>query len=218
MKFTTKHASNSPVTFVTHKRSVVLFFLPSCCVNSLRSLTSQRLQEKTPLCRPFFENLHFLVPECLKRWEKTFSFQNYQDTCGRTLDTGRLQINPSGSGDENEQVPFLFFSAHDWSWDRANMGRATNWRANLSTELTNGRPATGKRHRNLICHCVCLPTPRPFWFEYTRFIFPLRNNRVNGNVCHKATIVLWLIHFLSTKNDYAIPRFIKSNPLCSIKL
>ena len=47
MKITTKHASNSPVTFVTHKRFVVLFFLPSCCVNSLRSLTSQRLQEKT---------------------------------------------------------------------------------------------------------------------------------------------------------------------------
>ena len=27
----TKHASNSPVTFVTHKRFVVLFFLQSCC-------------------------------------------------------------------------------------------------------------------------------------------------------------------------------------------
>ena len=26
-----KHASNSPVTFVTHKRFVVLFFLQSCC-------------------------------------------------------------------------------------------------------------------------------------------------------------------------------------------
>ena len=25
------------------------------------------------------------------------------------------------------------------------------------------------------------------------------------------TIVLWLIHFLSTKNDYVIPRFIKRN-------
>ena len=35
MKFTTKHASNSPVTFVTHERFAVLFFLPSCCVNSL---------------------------------------------------------------------------------------------------------------------------------------------------------------------------------------
>ena len=31
----TKHASNSPVTFVTHKSFAVLFFLPSCCVNSL---------------------------------------------------------------------------------------------------------------------------------------------------------------------------------------
>ena len=35
VKITTKHASNSPVTFITHKRFVVLFFLPSWCVNSL---------------------------------------------------------------------------------------------------------------------------------------------------------------------------------------
>ena len=33
-EFPTKHASNSPVTFVTLRRFVVLFFLPSCCVNS----------------------------------------------------------------------------------------------------------------------------------------------------------------------------------------
>ena len=31
----TKNATNSPVTFVTHKRFAVLFFLSSCCVNSL---------------------------------------------------------------------------------------------------------------------------------------------------------------------------------------
>ena len=78
--------SNNPVTFVTHEHFAALFFLPSCCVNSLRSLLSQRLQGKTPLCGPFFENLHFLSPECLKRRKKTFSFQNYQDTRGRTLD------------------------------------------------------------------------------------------------------------------------------------
>ena len=35
VKITTKHASNSPVTFVTHKRFAVPLFLPSCCVNSL---------------------------------------------------------------------------------------------------------------------------------------------------------------------------------------
>ena len=35
VKITKKHASNSPVTFVTHKRFAVLLFLPSCCVNSL---------------------------------------------------------------------------------------------------------------------------------------------------------------------------------------
>ena len=37
VKVTTKHISNRPVTSVTHKRSAVLFFLPSCCVNSLLS-------------------------------------------------------------------------------------------------------------------------------------------------------------------------------------
>ena len=35
MKITTKHGSNSHVTFVTRKRFAVLLFLPSCCVNSL---------------------------------------------------------------------------------------------------------------------------------------------------------------------------------------
>ena len=35
MKITIKHASNSPVTFVTHKRFAVFFFLQSCGVNSL---------------------------------------------------------------------------------------------------------------------------------------------------------------------------------------
>ena len=34
LKITTKHVSNS---LVTHERFVVLFFLPSCCVNSLMS-------------------------------------------------------------------------------------------------------------------------------------------------------------------------------------
>ena len=37
VKITTKYASYSLVTFVTHKRFAVLFFPPSCCVNSLRS-------------------------------------------------------------------------------------------------------------------------------------------------------------------------------------
>ena len=40
VKITTKHASYSLVTFVTHKRFAVLYFLPSRCVNSL--FTSQR--------------------------------------------------------------------------------------------------------------------------------------------------------------------------------
>ena len=35
VKITTKHRSNGLVRFVTHKHFAVLFFLPSCCVNSL---------------------------------------------------------------------------------------------------------------------------------------------------------------------------------------
>ena len=30
-----KHASNRPITFVTPERFAVVFFLPSCCINSL---------------------------------------------------------------------------------------------------------------------------------------------------------------------------------------
>ena len=37
MKITTKLASNSNVTFVTHKHFAILFFLLSCCINSLLS-------------------------------------------------------------------------------------------------------------------------------------------------------------------------------------
>ena len=33
------HAGNRPVMFVTHKRSDVLFFVPSCCVSSLLTCT-----------------------------------------------------------------------------------------------------------------------------------------------------------------------------------
>ena len=35
VKIATKHGSNGLVRFVTHKRFAVVFFLPSCCVNSL---------------------------------------------------------------------------------------------------------------------------------------------------------------------------------------
>ena len=77
-----------------------------------------------------------------------------------------------------------------------------NWRANLSTELTDGRPATGKRHANLICQTF-----------YISFACDLPQGYVIIYSTYPATstIVLWLIHFLSTKNDYAIPRFVKSN-------
>ena len=45
---TTQHVSYSPVAFVTHKHFAVLFFLPSCCVNSLLALkNSQRNVEHT---------------------------------------------------------------------------------------------------------------------------------------------------------------------------
>ena len=158
-----KHVSNNPVTFVTHEHFAVLFFLPSCCVNSLRSLLSQRLQGKTPLCGPFFENLHFWCRNALNGEKKLSAF--------RTI---KIRVD----GHLIKQVPSLFFFC---AWLRS-------WQHGGSDELANGRPATGKRHRNLICHCVSLPTPRPFWLGYRRFIFPVRNNRVHGNVCHKATL------------------------------
>ena len=47
VKITTKHPSYSLVTFVTHKRFAVLFFLPSCCVNSLLITTHHPLSIKS---------------------------------------------------------------------------------------------------------------------------------------------------------------------------
>ena len=47
MKITTKHVSNFPVTFVTHECFAVLFFLPSCCVNSLLWTTTSSQSTKT---------------------------------------------------------------------------------------------------------------------------------------------------------------------------
>ena len=35
VKITTRHVGNNFVMFVTHKEFAVLFFLPSCCINSL---------------------------------------------------------------------------------------------------------------------------------------------------------------------------------------
>ena len=41
-----KHASNSPVTFVAHKRFAVIFFLGSYCVNSLLWETEERREKR----------------------------------------------------------------------------------------------------------------------------------------------------------------------------
>ena len=42
----TKHASNSLVTFVTRKRLAVLFFLSSCCVNSLSEYEKAKIDAR----------------------------------------------------------------------------------------------------------------------------------------------------------------------------
>ena len=94
MKIATKHASNSPVTFVSHKHFVVLFFPPSCYVHSLRSLISQRLQEKIALCGPFFENLHFWCRNALNGEKKLSVFRTIKIRVG---------------GHSIKQVPSLFF-------------------------------------------------------------------------------------------------------------
>ena len=54
-EFPTKHASNSPVKFVRLKRFAVLFFLPSCCVNSpvqpLPDLPAESVSTALYICR-----------------------------------------------------------------------------------------------------------------------------------------------------------------------
>ena len=90
-----------------------------------------------------FRKPAFLVPECLKRRKKNFQFSELSRYVWTDTWSNKFLL--------------YFSSAHDW--DRDNMDRETN--------VTNGRPATGKRHRNFICRCVSLPTPRPFWLEYS---------------------------------------------------
>ena len=49
-EFPTKQARNNAVTFVTLKRFAVLFFLPSCCVNSLLTKVGLRLRRWLQFC------------------------------------------------------------------------------------------------------------------------------------------------------------------------
>ena len=61
MKITSKHASNSPVTSVSHKRFAVLFFQPTCCVNSLTG-ESQLRRAQGAMGRRKEKRLVFLLP------------------------------------------------------------------------------------------------------------------------------------------------------------
>ena len=71
MKITTKHAVNSPVTFATHKRFAVLFFLPSCCVNSLYKKTLSASNTFSVVLRALFVTIT-IVPvaliQCCRTW------------------------------------------------------------------------------------------------------------------------------------------------------
>ena len=168
MKITTKHASNSLSRL---SRFVVLFFPLSCCVNSLRSLISRRLQEKNSTLWTTFSKPAFLVTECLKRREKSFQFSELSRYVWTDTWSNKFLLS--------------FSSAHDW--DRDNMERATNWLANLKTELTNGRPAHSQSHLPL-----CFPA---------------------NSTLILAWVQIDVLYFLceTTKNDYAIPPSIKSN-------
>ena len=68
--------------------------LPSRCVNSLRSLIGWRLQEKNPLCGPFYENLHVWWRNALKGEKELSVFRTIQERV---------------DGHLIKQVPFLFF-------------------------------------------------------------------------------------------------------------
>ena len=80
-EFPTKHASNSPVTFVTHKRFAVLFFLPSCCVNSRKNWHSKC--QKLTFKIPNFPFLKFLK----KTWYHLLSLTNSCNWNGQTKDS-----------------------------------------------------------------------------------------------------------------------------------
>ena len=67
VKITTKHASCSLVSFVTYKQFAVLYFLPSCCVNSLLYLVCLALQDCNRI-------LPFVDIWAEKRWFFSFFF------------------------------------------------------------------------------------------------------------------------------------------------
>ena len=79
MRITTKHASNSSVTFVTHMCFAVLFSLPSCCVNSLilsalpevRQVTNTRTICEAFNTTPVTKTLLGEVPKLLQMYMMT---------------------------------------------------------------------------------------------------------------------------------------------------
>ena len=206
MKITAKHASNSPVRFVTHKRFVILFFLPCCGVHSQRSLISWHLQGKTPLCGPLFKNLHFWCRNALNGEKKNSQFSELS----MYVWTGTI----------NQTSFFSLFLLRMTEI-------VTTWRERrIDQWQTGNRKAPSQSHLPLCFHANS--TPILVWVQTFYISFAKQQSKrerlPQGYVIiyltypATSTIVLWLIHFLSTKNDYAIPRFIKSNPLCFIKL
>ena len=66
-RLTTKHASNSPVLLVKHKRLAVLFSLPSCCVSSL---LTRGAQPRVGLDTNINKNRLNISPKILKQMSK----------------------------------------------------------------------------------------------------------------------------------------------------
>ena len=125
MKITTKHASNSTVTFVTHKRFAVLFFLPSCCVNSLLLKMDLKLtyrlhgsgtnfwtEEFFYLCNSFTRNRANSVRDCSTVYKSPY--ENLHSSPGpvKTKNAGCVQVFVRSKNCPDPRVN----SANSWWW------------------------------------------------------------------------------------------------------
>ena len=112
-EFPTKHASNSPVTFVTIKRFAVLFFLPSCCVNSLLGSLSNDVFERrtsTGSCPFSFLGDGFaqIFSQIVSIRVKKLSNTNYIASRHITREKSSLPVNVRCSKTSLLKLPIIF--------------------------------------------------------------------------------------------------------------
>ena len=137
MKITTKPTGDSPVTFVTHSCFAVLFFLPSCCVNSL-------------ILRSANAKYHYILPFFNKMSEGDlpllYSCVFWREFIGLVVFFFAVIVWPLSLRSSNNRTIVVMFHLHgennglQYEW--TNSGHTTT--AKKTTKSMN----SAKKHRN----------------------------------------------------------------------